>query len=436
MVRLLKDVQIANISQESFGVIATASSAYYNDLLQFLGTLKTLDDAGRAAIIEMIARKPEMVGQSYASLIQSGGENMLLGIAFEQIVKGRFQAEAARRGIKLEWFEGDGLGTLPNGQKTPQHSDLVFRDKQSKLYSMQLKYSDSKANVENMVKDFFNTHGGKPGDPSYPQLNVENTEIIVPKGLEKQHIDVDVRGSKQTVATKSKVEVGDMKVDAPSVDDMKNFLKKNFEVMQKINKDALVQQNKRLLRSNQQLNKSIGKIQEKLSEIPVTEKTAEIRKKYESDIEGWKKTIQRNDQQLSENVENLSKQELANRGTNAFSLKLALKTVAVQCAAAAAVGGITALVISFDQNYDLYKKNQITGLQLFGNVMKDTGKAAGISAGIAGIISGGSAACQYLAASSSVTLQRTGFYLGRALGPVVLVGAIAVQVCTCITDYP
>jgi len=38
-----------------------------------------------------------------------------------------FQAEAARRKVDLKRFDGDGLGTLPNGKKTPQHSDLVFQ---------------------------------------------------------------------------------------------------------------------------------------------------------------------------------------------------------------------------------------------------------------------------------------------------------------------
>jgi hypothetical protein len=29
--------------------------------------------------------------------------------------------------VDLKRFDGDGLGTLPNGKKTPQHSDLVFQ---------------------------------------------------------------------------------------------------------------------------------------------------------------------------------------------------------------------------------------------------------------------------------------------------------------------
>ena len=29
--------------------------------------------------------------------------------------------------MDLKRFDGDGLGTLPNGKKTPQHSDLVFQ---------------------------------------------------------------------------------------------------------------------------------------------------------------------------------------------------------------------------------------------------------------------------------------------------------------------
>ena len=35
------------------------------------------------------------------------------------------QAEAAKQGIQLERFEGGGKGVLPNGEKTPEYSDLV-----------------------------------------------------------------------------------------------------------------------------------------------------------------------------------------------------------------------------------------------------------------------------------------------------------------------
>ncbi len=51
---LNKGTQVRKSGETSAGAIATASPGYYNDFVQFLRTLKTFDDAGRNAMIEMI----------------------------------------------------------------------------------------------------------------------------------------------------------------------------------------------------------------------------------------------------------------------------------------------------------------------------------------------------------------------------------------------
>ncbi len=159
-----------------------------------------------------------------------------------------FQAEAARRKVDLKRFDGDGLGTLPNGKKTPQHSDLVFQDgKSGKLTSTQMKFSDDRANIPEMVEKFHNTHSGKPNDSGYSELDLKNTEIAVPKGMEQKNMKIKVDGKEVTVSTTSKVKVGDVTVDTPTVSEMKEFVDKNFDLMKKIQKDDHLGLQKRLM---------------------------------------------------------------------------------------------------------------------------------------------------------------------------------------------
>jgi len=58
----------------------------------------------------------------------------------------------------------------------------------------------------------------------------------------------------------------------------------------------------------------------------------------------------------------------------------------------------------------------------------DTGKTAGISASITGVLVLVSSACKHLATSTSTVARMTGNYMGKLLGPAVLVGALAYQV--------
>ena len=148
----------------------------------------------------------------------------------------------------MKRFDGDGVGTLPNGQRTPEHSDLVFQDvKSGKLTSTQMKFSDDRANIKDMVESFHNTHSGKPNSSGCSELDLKNTEIAVPKGLEQKNMKIKVGGEEVTVSTTSKVKVGDITVDTPSVGEMKEFVDKNFDLMKKIKKEDYLGIQKQLM---------------------------------------------------------------------------------------------------------------------------------------------------------------------------------------------
>ena len=80
------------------------------------------------------------------------------------------------------------------------------------------------------------------------------------------------------------------------------------------------------------------------------------------------------------------------------------------------------------QNYDLYKKGKITGGEFAVILLKDSGKAAAVSAGVTGGIILGSAVCKHLATSTSVVARTTGNVMGKVLGPAVMVAAVGYQV--------
>ena len=58
---------------------------------------------------------------------------------------------------------------------------------------------------------------------------------------------IKVDGKEVTVSTTSKVKVGDVTVDTPTVSEMKEFVDKNFDLMKKIQKDDHLGLSKRLM---------------------------------------------------------------------------------------------------------------------------------------------------------------------------------------------
>jgi hypothetical protein len=60
--------------------------------------------------------------------------------------------------------------------------------------------------------------------------------------------------------------------------------------------------------------------------------------------------------------------------------------------------------------------------------MKDSGKAAAVSGGVAGGLTLATAVAKYWAASSSNGLRLIGTYLGKFMGPTIMVAALAYQV--------
>jgi len=419
---LIEFVQILeNESKKSnIGPGGAAEVQDYIDLLQFLKTLQKLDEGEREAIVAMISQKSKLITQheTYNELVASGDENILLGHAFENLIAGKVKAEALKQGVHLERIEGDGLGVLPNGQKTPQHCDLVFKDENGKLYSKQIKYSDNSKNIQENSKKFFKTHKNKPNDSGYPELDLDNTDIIVPKGLEDQKIKVNFNGKEKVISTKSEIEIGDVKVDAPSVEEMNDFLKKNYEQMKKVNQEKLVNNQKNLLRKSKSLSKKLAKHESKLSEVS----NVEDRAKIQMEIDKIQDRIEKNNDLLSDSDLKLKS------NSKYVEVKGVLQTIAKQSVAAAIIGGITASVISFDQNHSKYKSGEITIKQFLLTIGADAGKAAATSGAFAGGLGACSLVFQQLATSTSRGLSLTGNILGKVIGPAVLTGAIGLQV--------
>ena len=177
--------------KQNFGYETAETSAFssfsYSQLRDYLAALKQVDHGDREALIKIIQLKPEMVDKcpTFADLISqnSQNQNMLLGIAFEELMSTKIIATAKKNGILLTRYEGDGFGILPNGKNTPQYSDLVFIDEKGNFHSYQMKFSDNKDSLKEMVSNFFIKHNPKGNLTEIDGLSLENTKVLVPGGF-------------------------------------------------------------------------------------------------------------------------------------------------------------------------------------------------------------------------------------------------------------
>ena len=88
---------------------------------------------------------------------------------------------------------------------------------------------------------------GKGNPSGIGDLDLDKTDIIVPNGMEKKGIKVNVDGSEKIIDTKSEITIGNIKVKSPSVKEMKDFLEKNFELLKKFDPEEFMKIRKGLL---------------------------------------------------------------------------------------------------------------------------------------------------------------------------------------------
>ncbi len=407
-------------------------------------SLNILDESTQKGILVAVEKqRQKFIDHATFSSLEAKPKDLkgVLGFVFEEFSAGQIEAAAAKKGVVLTRIAGDGEGLLANRLTTPEFSDLVYVDQNGKHYSFQLKCSDTKTNIVDMVKKLFTTHGRRVVDSRYPTgFDLIDTIVVVPKGLNPGPIEVNIldpsTGKNKIITPTSVIEIGGVKAEVPSFADLKKVFRQHYPTIRKLSDQGILGALKESQIKIRELQKSLAVERNKLN--PPSSPTNNNRRPNQPPNQQYTQIIQDKIQQLEidlkvyEDILKANTKLIENAVEKSITVvrrKTMLKTVAYQCLAGILVDGVTSFVKSYHSNKEAWERNEITTAQFAGRVAADTGIAAGIGFGISAPITLGFIGLQYMARSATSTAVATsGKVLERVLGPAIILGFMAYEV--------
>ena len=145
---------------------------------------------------------------------------------------------------------------------------------------------------------------GKGNPSGIGDLDLDKTNIIVPKGMEKKGIKVNDK----TIDTKSEIQIGKIKVKSPSVQEMKDFLKKNFDLLKKVDPEKFMKIRKELLDPKKgipKFKKDIANKERALSNMSDPEEAKVIKKQLKEcrdELDKLETKLKEHDSQVDEST--------------------------------------------------------------------------------------------------------------------------------------
>jgi pyruvate/2-oxoacid:ferredoxin oxidoreductase beta subunit len=112
-------------------------------------------------------------------------------------------------------------------------------------------------------------------------------------------VKATVNGREITVEAKSQIQIGNLKVDAPSVQEMKDFLKDNFDLLKKMDPERFAKARKQLLDPKNgipRLKRDIENKEKALAQMKDTEDA----KKIMEELKGVKDNLKKLETELKE----------------------------------------------------------------------------------------------------------------------------------------
>ena len=321
------------------------------------------------------------------------------GFAFEELMNSRILAEALNKGVPLKLIEGDGAGKL-NEMPTPKYVDVVVQDLDTnKLTAIQYKntvneFHDGVHNVDAMIDKWTATWQGK-GDPNLPtEMQLDNVEIVIPKGVGQ---DAVKHGDRVT----DEFSIGKLKVESFSPTELDAFIQQNdtkLKEMVKTHTDIkALESTKAKLESNLEKLEQVKESMQKAQPNGVLQKKiAEKTKKISDTIEEIKDAVDKIEKKSSELKEmnqnaHLDDIELNAQKKQAAEVKANEQREAIRegrvkekqrlkkelkqsILLAVAISGGQELVISLIEEYQNYQRGRITKMEMMENVGKRTTK--------------------------------------------------------------
>lgn len=198
---------------------------------QWLEFVETLRKGGVTALMEIIKKKSYMI----SSL--PNNENMVLGVAFEELQTIKIMAEIMKNNLPVNVIQGDGKGSLTYMNKvikTPEYTDVVLENIETKeLCGIQFKFSTNGKNLVRNIEIWEDKWNSKKPDTFFPkELKLKNIKVICP-------IDVIKNSSLSSISNKVRYH---LELDLPSwakhpvdqIDTVKSFLYDNRSLLEKV----------------------------------------------------------------------------------------------------------------------------------------------------------------------------------------------------------
>ena len=343
-----------------------------------------------------------------------------LGDAFENVAARKFHAEAEHKGVKLEYYRGDGVDEINfqgNNHKTPIGTDAIFRDtKTGQVINHQYKASELPENAKEMaIKDYkkYKVDSAQAGQRNEFEkaYGPQNSEVISCKG-NKGHADLHLEGTTKKVEIKDTMQHEQInpdgskkkvKVEAPSAKETQRWVENNQEnaiEYRKLNEKKINLENQKAKAETNLKNKQAGleKVQDKLKKSPTDNLAQQKQETLLKQIAGHEAEIE----DLSQEIKAKEKLILENdkKVTKMLPRKNFVKDAAKKGAAVGALAGVLHEgVIACVEEIQKVNRNEISKATCAKNialrVAKKGGMGAAMGAGIGGIEAWGTVAIKH-----------------------------------------
>lgn len=376
----------------------------------WLEFVETLRKGGVIALMEIIKKKSQMI----SSLPDN--ENIILGVAFEELQIAKILAEINKRNLPVDVIQGDGRGRLTYMNKvikTPEYTDVVLHNTDTgELFGIQFKFSTNGKNLARNIEIWENKWNSKKSDTHFPkELKLKNIKVIGPT-------DVKVDSSFGTINNKIRHHV---ELDVPSwakhpvdgKETVKSFLYDNKPLIEKVITSPEFEQLK-LLRTEiqkdmtaiEKCGKDKNKVQKTLKDL-VCKRDAAIQRRestqrLENGIQDNQRIIDKLDDALNRKTSLLEQKQMKMKAAedkmrsdiyqnidttykNQYCISTAWKQAHLNVALQAVTDGIVAFICTSGSEYEKFQKNDISFEELVKNVTHETVIASAKGAVLASI---------------------------------------------------
>ncbi|XP_066922515.1 uncharacterized protein [Clytia hemisphaerica] len=415
---------------------------------QNVANIETVSQAAYKAGKTVLEQKSAMFENApNFNALTRGQKNAIGGFTFENLSDGRVRSNMGVNGKPTGLIEGDGKGfvqTRTGECQTPEYTDTTFVTKKGPKVT-QYKYTNDADQMQMVTERFFNRWSRRDDatikSPNLPSdFHLENMEVYgPPDAVDGRTFEVKTGpNSRKQIQPKGEINIDGVKTELPNVADVDKYLQENFTKLKDMASDVNVLRQERAKMAA--LEKQLQTKQTRLNKVRIKnpDQTQTI-KALQSQIDDKIKGINKARKELKKQERAFEKESRKLKTTDDLAKNKAkrqmIKGAALQVAVGALIDGATTLIISISEQLELYKKGEITLLQLVGNVTKQTAVAVVRGGGVAAAMVGAQLGLQQMALASNSVISGIGKFGSTTLGPALLIGGLSFQTYGILSSY-